>query len=334
MNEVVMMKGMKQAPKAARSKMDTMILTPSIVDAWVAPPFQRPLKMNEKVRAIAQELTHNGGVIDGILTLGVVEGDTTLYLLDGQHRIAAFRISDLKECIVDVRICTFAHMGEMGDEFVKLNSAIVRMTPDDVLRGMEATIPAIHNIKEACDFVAYNNVRRSDGGPVLSMSAAIRAWFGSNSETPKQGLASSVVLAREMAPNDAQELIRFLNLARAAWGDEPQNYRLWTALNLCLCMWLYRKLVLDKHPKATRRYVVVNHDIFKKCLMSVAANTDYVDWLVGRSLSERNRAPCYIRLKAIFINRLKLEYHTEKPQMPQPAWVGTTTKLWSTRSTE
>ncbi len=96
MSEVVMMKGMKQAPKAARSKMDTLMLTPSITEAWLAPPFQRPLKINERVRAIALDLRHNGGVIDGILTLGTIEGDTALYLLDGQHRVAAFRISELK----------------------------------------------------------------------------------------------------------------------------------------------------------------------------------------------------------------------------------------------
>lgn len=329
MSEVVMMKGTKQAPKAVRSKMDTLMLTPSIIEAWIAPPFQRPLKMNERVRAIAEELKHNGGVIDGVLTLGSVQGDTALYLLDGQHRVAAFRLSDLQECIADVRICAFANLGEMGDEFVKLNSSIVRMTPDDVLRGMEGTIPAIHNIKDACKFVAYNNVRRANGGPVLSMSSAIRGWFGSNGETPKQITTSAVVLAREMLAADAQELIKFLNLARSAWGEDPQNYRLWTALNLCLCMWLYRKLVIDKNTRGTRRYVVVNPDIFKKCLMSVAANTDYVDWLVGRGLSERNRAPCYLRLKSIFVSRLKLEYHNEKPTMPQPAWTGTTTRLWS-----
>lgn len=333
MNEVVMMKGVKQPPKAARSRMETLILTPKIIDTWEAPPFQRPLKINERVRQIAQSMQRDGGVIEGILTLGTIEGDTTLYLLDGQHRVAAFRISELNECIADVRICTFAHMGEMGDEFVKLNSSIVRMTPDDVLRGMEGTIPVIHNIREACPFVAYDNIRRGTQGPVLSMSAAIRSWAGAHAETPKQQTTSAVTLARELSAPEAQELIRFLNLARAAWGDDHQNYRLWTALNLCLCMWLYRVLVMDK-TRGVRRYVVVNHDIFKKCLMSVAANSDYVDWLVGRSLSERNRTPCYLRLKAIFTSRLKIEYHDEKPAMPQPAWAGTSAKLWSSRTTE
>jgi hypothetical protein len=35
--------------------------------------------------------------------------------------------------------------------------------------------------------------------------------------------------------------------------------------------------------------------------MSVSANTDYVDWLVGRNLGERDRTPAYGRLKTIFV---------------------------------
>ncbi len=334
MNEVVMMKGTKHAPKASRSKMDTLILTPKIIDAWEAPPFQRPLKMNEKVKTIAQELKQNGGVIDGILTLGTIEGDATLYLLDGQHRVAAFRISELAECIADVRICAFAHLGEMGDEFVKLNSAIVRMTPDDVLRGMEGTIPIIHNIREACPFVGYHGIRRGTAGPILSMSAAIRSWTGAVTETPRQRTTSAVALSREVTVADAQDLIRFLNLARSAWGDEPQNYRLWTALNLIMCMWLYRKLVVDKN-RGMRKYVVLNADIFRKCLMSVAADSHYVDWLVGRSMTERNRAPCYGHLRNIFVKRLRIELHDQKPMMPQLAWATNTNsskELWTSKT--
>lgn len=331
MGEVIF-KGIKQPPKAVRSKMDTLILTPKIIDSWVAPPFQRPLKINERVRTIGEELKHNGGVIDGVLTLGTIDGESPVYLLDGQHRIAAMRISELAECIADVRICSFAHMGEMGDEFVKLNTAIVRMSPDDVLRGMEGVIPIIHNIKEACPFVGYENIRRGTTSAILSMSSALRTWSGSASETPKQQTTSAVHIAREVSAVEAQELIHFLNLARSAWGNDPQNHRLWTALNLCLCMWLYRKLVMDKDMRGARRYVSLNHDIFRKCLMSVAANADYVDWLIGRSLTERDRMPCYLRLKAIFTGRLKIELHNQKPQMPQPHWAASSAKVWTSRS--
>jgi hypothetical protein len=30
--------------------------------------------------------------------------------------------------------------------------------------------------------------------------------------------------------------------------------------------------------------------VFRKCLMSVSANTDYLDWLVGRNIGEHDRA--------------------------------------------
>ncbi len=319
MNEVVL-KGAKQPPKSVRSKMDTLILTAEIIDGWSHPPFQRPLKVNERVRNIANELTQNGGVIDGVLTLATIMGEDTVYLLDGQHRIEAMRISTLPKCIADVRICQFDTMAEMGDEFVKLNSAIVKMNPDDVLRAMEGNVPIIHNIREACPFVGYANVRR--GGvakSVLSMSAALKLWLGSARETPSLPTTSAIASAREIPASSAQDLIRFLSLARQAWGGEAQNFRLWTSLNLGLCMWLYRKLLMDK-DRGLKRYVVLNPDLFKKCLMSVAANADYVDWLVGRALSERDRAPCYARLKAIFIQRLRLELHTDKVMMPQPPW--------------
>jgi hypothetical protein len=84
-------------------------------------------------------------------------------------------------------------------------------------------------------------------------------------------------------------------------------------------MWLYRKLVLDKE-RGVRRYVVLNADLFKKCMMSVAANADYADWLLGRAIGERDRGPCYTRLKHIFLERLKVELHKDNLKMPQPHW--------------
>ncbi len=331
------LRGAKLPPKAVRSKMDTLILTISVIDTWQAPPFQRPLKVNERVRTIGEELKHNGGVIDGVLTLGTVGGEDDVYLLDGQHRIAAMRFSELKECIADVRICSFESMADMGDEFVKLNSAIVRMNPDDVMRAMEGTIAAIHNIREACPFVGYANIRRGTANAMVSMSSAIRTWVGSGvGEVPKQANGSAINTARELTAAEAQHLSRFLNLAHAAWGSDPQNFRLWTSVNLCICMWMYRKLVMDTE-RGVKRYVVLNPDLFKKCLMSVAASSDYVDWLVGRALSERDRGPCYLRLKGLFIQRLRIELHTPKVMLPQPAWAGTTggagaLKTWKSRS--
>lgn len=316
---VMLMKGAKEAPRAARSRMDTILVTPKMIQSWVVPPFQRPLKVNAKVRAIAEELRHNGGVVDGVLTLGQIDGDKTIWLMDGQHRIEAAKLSELPEVIADVRICDFDSMAEMGEEFVKLNSAIVRLNPDDIMRGMEGTVAVIHNIREACPFVGYDSVRRSPAGPVLSMSAACRMWVGSRNEAPKGTVGSALSVVTEMAPQEADDLVKFLLIARAAWGSDPSNYRLWTGLNLTMTAWLYRRLVLEKDFTAQKKHARLNADLFKKCLMQVSASPDYVDWLAGRAMTERNRKPCYDRLKALFVSRLRSEGQ-KNVKMPQPSW--------------
>jgi hypothetical protein len=55
--------------------------------------------------------------------------------------------------------------------------------------------------------------------------------------------------------------------------------------------------------------------------MSVSANSDYIDWLVGRNLGEPDRAPVYGRLKTIFAQRTMAETG-KKVVLPQPAWGG------------
>lgn len=322
MASVIHLRGAKEAPRASvRSKMDTLLITPEIIAAWQHPPFQRPLRVNDKVRAIAEELDREGGVINGILTLGQLEGRPNVYyLMDGQHRIEAAKISGLGEFIADVRICTFDNMADMGKEYVKLNSSIVKMNPDDVLRGMEGSLATLHNLRRECPFVGYDHIRRNPEAPVLSMSAAIRCWSGARTETPKVGAGSALTLAETLTVEDVDEMGRFLKVARAAWGSDPQNHRLWSSLNLTMCMWLWRRLVTDRDRSGTKRYVVLNADLFKKCLMQVSANSDYIDWLVGRNMSERDRAPCYSRLRTIFVTRLKQELHGKKFNLPQMAW--------------
>jgi hypothetical protein len=53
--------------------------------------------------------------------------------------------------------------------------------------------------------------------------------------------------------------------------------------------------------------------------MSLSANSLYLDYLVGRNLSERDRRPAYDRVKRIFADRLTEEMG-KRPKMPAPAW--------------
>lgn len=309
-----------------RSRMDTVMVEMRTIAGWKIPPFQRQLRINEKVREISQQIKDDNGVIPGILTIGILTGgrDAGEYLVDGQHRVEAFRLSECKEAIADVRFVEFDTMAEMGDEYVHLNSAIVRMRPDDVLRGLEGSTPLLGRIREACNFVGYDQIRRGPTSALLSMSLLLRIWEGSAGATPVAMSKSSLHLASELSEESAQKLCVFLQIAHDAWKLDEGSKRLWGALNLGLCMWLWRRLVLDTTRTGNTRVVVLKNDHFRKCLMSLGANEAYCDWLLGRGMGDRDRGPAYARIKQIFTRRLLEEKlgagATGKVSLPSPAW--------------
>lgn len=306
------------AQRATRTGLDTILVTPELARAWQVPPFQRALRVNAKVRALAETIKGDDGVIPGILTIGVLERQQ--WLLDGQHRREAFLMSEVEEGYADIRMAHFETMGEMGEEFVRLNSQLVRMSPDDVLRGLEGISPALAKIRKDCPCVGYDQIRRGGNSPVVSMSALLRCWFGSAADTPSNGGMSALQLAQQTSTDDAEAVARFLKLALEAWGRDANYFRLWTNINLTICMWLYRRLVVNPHSTKTRR---LTREQFERCLMSLSTDSTYLDWLVGRQLGNRDRSPAYARIKAAFVRRLQQDTG-HKHLLPQPAWAGTT----------
>lgn len=305
-----------KARRATNTAVDTIVANAEKIGQWQIPPFQRPLRVNDKVRALAEEIKADGGVIPGVITLGKIASDT--YLLDGQHRREAFLISGCTEAYMDIRIHTFTSMADMGEEFVRLNSQLVRMRPDDILRGLEATVEALGLIKKRCPFVGYDMIRRGPSAPVLSMSNVIRVWVSSGTEVPGSSIHGGVATAaRDMQTDDANKLCDFLELAVSAWGRDPEYYRLWGSLNLTICAWLYRRICLTQYSAKTQR---MSAGDFKKCLMALSADESYVDWLVGRQVSDVNRSPCLTRIKNIFAKRIEMDTG-KKPFLPQPPWL-------------
>lgn len=300
--------------KATRTVVDTILVTPEIAMHWIAPPFQRQVHENEKVRALAETMKNDGGVWPGIVTLGVI--GKIMYLIDGQHRRQSFLISGLKEGYTDIRIHYFQNMAEMGEEFVRLNSQLARMRPDDILRGLEGSIPALACIRKTCPFVGYDMIRRSPTAPLLSMSQVLRVWKAGCVEVPAAPSIAAQVLAQTITEDDVTMLCSYLDLCLEAFGRDPEYMRLWGILNLSICFWLYRRMVVTQYSPKTPR---LTKDLFKKCLMSISAKGTYCDWLVGRKLGERDRSPAYNRLRVCFSNRLEQELH-RKVNMPAPAW--------------
>lgn len=320
MGSVVSISGARAAPKPVQSRMDTLIITPEMVNAWKIPSFQRPLRINAKVQMVTEKIKQTEA-IEGVLTLGMLKGSSALYIVDGQHRIEAFKLSGLSEVIADVRIVVFADLAEMADEFVQLNSNLVKMRPDDILRGLESSTVALQTIRKSCEFVGYDQIRRGSNSPIVSMSALLRCWSAAQFETPAGSNSTSAAgLSQSFDQVSIQNLIAFLATAHSAWGRDPEYFRLWGNLNLALCMWLWNKLVIDRDRFGGKRYAVLNIPQFKRCLMSVSADGDYLAWLPGRNLGERDRSPCYTRLKANFVRRLAADGGGKKPALPSPAW--------------
>lgn len=320
MGSVISINGAKEAPKSEQSRMETIIVTQPMVSAWKIPPFQRPLRINEKVRVVTEQIK-SSETIEGVVTLGRLRGDPAHYIVDGQHRIEAFKLSEIAEAFADVRVVSFTSMSEMADEFVRLNSSIAKMRPDDILRGLEESTPALKAIRKSCEFVGYDQIRRGKASPVVSMSALLRCWGAAGYETPASSSSglSAAGLAQSIDQVSLQNLIAFLAVAHSAWGRDPEYHRLWSNLNLALCMWLWNRLVIDRDRIGSKRYIVLNIPEFKRCLMSLSAEKDYLDWLQGRNLNDRDRSPCYSRIKGVFARRISADTD-KKPTLPAPAW--------------
>jgi hypothetical protein len=309
--------------------METLVLTPEIMQSWTLPAFQAPLKVNAKVREVADDLQAQSGTpcINGVISLGrirseLMSGAAKMYLVDGQHRREAFLMSGLKEVYADVRINVYETMEEMAQDYLRLNSPISRKTPDDQLRALQESSPALKLIAKECPYIGYRYIRANPDAPLVGMAAVLRRWRGAGYETPAiTGAAGgAATLATELRMEDAEQIVRFMQVAFAAWGKDIEYKVLWSALNMTMCMWLWRVLVLDRDRTGSRRYVVLTVDQFRHCLMAVSADAEYIAWLAGRLMAERDRAPCYRRIRAAFIHRLHDEM-SGKIKMPSPPWM-------------
>lgn len=303
-----------QPKKATKTEVDTILITKAVISGWKLPPFQRPLRVNEKVRALAAQIRDDGAVIPGMLTIGKLGGD--MYIVDGQHRCHAFLLSELPHGYADVRKCRFESISEMAEEFVTLNSSLVKMGPDDILRGLEASNEHLQEIRRRCPYVGYDQIRRSEKSPLLSMSMVLRSWFGSQPDVPCSTVGSAASLAGRLTDDDSAGIAEFLAMCFKAWGREKESWRLWGMLNTTLCAWLYRRTVIGQYSAKSVR---LSKDLFAKCLMSLAADPAYSDWLVGRAVRDRDRSPGYQRIKSIFARRYQEEMG-RKAVLPAPAW--------------
>lgn len=321
MGSIRLVRPSSESERHTRTTVDTIEVTEKYIDRLALPPFQRQLRANAaKMSEVIDQIREDGGVLPGIITLGVLDG--VVYIVDGQHRLFAFKQTGLDVGYADVRTVFFVTMAAMAAEYKRLNSSIVRMRADDTLRALEHSCEALAKIRRRCPFIGYDHVRRDPvNAPVVSMSAFIRAWEGSRSDAPViAGNATEASMA--LTPAETDHAVAFANLVFAAWGRDREYARLWGGLNLSLCGWIYRRMVLGEGLSQYARSTRLDPDDFKRCMMALSADREYVDWLVGRSVLDRDRSPAYARVKAISARRLKAD-GVLRPIFPQPAWAVT-----------
>ena len=309
-----------EAEKQTHTTVDTISFTPDEARSWHVPPFQREVKVNTKVSELAATIKRDGGVLPGVITFAIVaeEKERGTQLIDGQQRREAFLISEQPEGFADVRTVFCKTTAEAAEEFVRLNSHLVCMKPDDILRGMQPVYPVLEILTTNCPFTGYSYARNKNSSVLLSVSAIVRAWHASHLEVPGTGAGrSSADIVRNMTIEDTDQLTKFLKCCYAAWGRDIEHNRLWSSLNITLCAWLYRRLVISISPAS--RVKRIDDALFTKCLMKVGASEVYYDFLRGRNLGERNRSPVYNRLKEIIASVLT-EVAGSKQSLPQPAW--------------
>jgi len=80
---------------------------------------------------------------------------------------------------------------------------------------------------------------------------------------------------------------------------------------------LWRRCVIGQ---SSIKVTVLTPEQFKLGMMALTSDGDYLNWLVGRQLSDRDRSPGYKRMKEIISNRLKSEFGGRKITLPSPPW--------------
>ena len=297
-----------------------MKVSPETFAQWQHPTgCQRPITINKKVLALVPRIIERGA-IPGVITIGVLNG--VLYLLDGQHRREAFfraiEAGGPAEVLAEVRYKTFENEADMNAEYADMNSALVKQRPDDILRAREGKSPALQLNRQRCKFVGYDRIRQSAASPILGMSAMLRCWYGSAPETPADGPAANDI-ALNLTVEDAAICADFINLAEHAWGRDPEYKRLWGTMNLTLCMWLYRRMVVAPEPGS----LVLTKTQFRAALTSLSANGKYITWILDRKMSERDRSPAYRYIRDIFKTRLLAEGVRRRAlsSFPTPSWL-------------
>jgi hypothetical protein len=235
---------MRNNPSIRHMSIDQMLIDRhTIQEVWKVPPFQRHILLNKRFFTLVAEFRQTHCLPYGTLLIGC--WNSILYVVDGNHRMAACIESGVPAIRANVQYVRFDTYVAMVAAYNKVQIPIKVSTPNDRLKVLADLHPPLQSIANACNFVTFSKAAAGQAGQLLTMSMLIQVWEWSKVNPPRPfGGASLEDLAKPLTQVDADNLIIFFQLCRFRFGLSPA---LWRAQNLALCLWLYRRLVLQEN---------------------------------------------------------------------------------------
>jgi hypothetical protein len=211
----------------------------------------------------------------------------------------------------------FDDYAKMALRFDKLQRHMAKMKPDDGLRALEHSVPVLAYIKKSCLFVGYGKIQRAESTSAsLSMSVLVRCWVGSESAVPTSSPGAARELVQAMDQSTAERCVEFATLAFRAWENNSEFGPLWGTVNLTLCIWLYRRMVLAPSTEVKP----MTREQFGRFLMALT-DDDYIEFLRGKQMTRNSRNAVMTRLETRLTTFLKkVDPKVRRPCLPKRDW--------------
>ena len=279
--------------------------------------IQRAFKKNKNLIKVA-ETTRTTGEVVGAIYVGILRSNPSiLYALDGQHRTIAAYLSGRKQVTCSFEFELFDSLPEMGIRFAALNSEIKHLDTGDRLAPLSLSSPIIQEFRRRCLFIGLRTNNNKNSHESISLTSILTAFTSGKSDNIARSKISHDNLISSMQLSDVEEVCNFLRDAREAWGPEPQHRALYKTVNLCVCYWLYRRMVCGHSKTSLTKATPLSVIQFRRGLAAVSANDRLLEWLPRAGLGDRHRSVCYERV--ISAMRPTLEEETcKKVKFPQP----------------
>ena len=289
------------------------ITTHLVKNVWVKPATGRPVnETSKKMRDLIACFKEHGRCRSDI-TIGIVAGDPTQYLVDGNNRCYAMcKALEDPDCtwtaiptVVHYRY--FPNVQERDIFYSTMQGQVSVATANDHLRALEASIPVMAQVKAACPWITYGRIRAA-GNALICMSSVLFAWFDAKSPIAARATSKGAIeLARSLTADDATGITQCLHLCHKQWFvPELGTYAaLWSPMHITMIVMAYQRLVLGHHWEAsTRPWRILTPAQFGASLSGMTT-PDYRNHLPQQKItSELARREVFARVIAEMRSRL------------------------------